>query len=59
MTRDDARNFLAAVLQMQPYVPPMIFNQIAGNPVTRELERLANTEPTGEVNVTPIRRDGA
>lgn len=42
MTRDEARVFLVTLQQMQPYVPPMIFNGIGNSNVTREIELCAN-----------------
>lgn len=42
MTRDDARNLLLAIQAVQPYVPPMFFNQITVSRAIRELEVIAN-----------------
>jgi hypothetical protein len=42
VTREQAIAFLQALNLAQPYVPPVIFVGIAGHPLLRSLEAVAN-----------------
>jgi hypothetical protein len=42
MTKDDARNFIIALNAIQPYVPPLMFQPLAGSAVAKYLTDVAN-----------------
>ena len=42
MNRDQVLNFLSAINATQLWLPPALFQQIAGNPFCRTLEAIAS-----------------
>lgn len=42
MNPEQVAAFIAALNQAQPYVPPIIFQTLAGNPISKTLEAIAN-----------------
>lgn len=42
INKDDARNFILALNATAQYVPPIVMQQLLGNPICREIEAAAN-----------------
>ena len=49
MTQDEARAFAFALNTIAPYVPPMLFGQVIGSPVSQIIQDVANGHATVEV----------
>lgn len=49
MTKEQAAAFIAQISAMRPYVPPMIFDALAGSDVGRALMAVANGAATFEL----------
>lgn len=55
MTNTDARNFILALNATAQYVPPIVMQQLLGNPICRQIEAAANEpEITAPSQQAPI-----
>ena len=61
MNKNDARNFIVALNNCQPYVPPLLYALVTANPCCQFIERIGNAPdetatPPGD---TPAKLNGS